>query len=54
MTLEADENFTRKQIEARFEKLFHRKMTAKERACFFLPPEAEEQVTPTPSRNKKD
>jgi hypothetical protein len=37
------ENFTRKEIQDRFEKLFNRPMTAKERACFFLPPEEEDE-----------
>jgi hypothetical protein len=41
MTPEADETFTRKEIQDRFEKLFGRKMTASERACFFLPPDEE-------------
>jgi hypothetical protein len=39
MRPESDENFTRKEIQERFEELFNRPMTAKERACFFLPAE---------------
>jgi hypothetical protein len=44
MTLEPDETFTRKQIQERFQKLFNRPMTGEERACFFLPPEKEDEV----------
>jgi len=39
MTLKSDEHFTRKEIQERFERLFNRPMTAKERACLFLPAE---------------
>jgi hypothetical protein len=51
MTLEVDETFTRKEIQDRFEKLFGRKMTKKERACFFLPDDDEQSgqaVQPSP------
>jgi hypothetical protein len=41
--LESDETFTRKEIQERFERLFNRPMTPKERTCFFLPPENENQ-----------
>ena len=43
MTLESDETFTRKEIQERSEKLFHRPMTAKEREYFFLPPQKENE-----------
>ena len=43
MAQESDESFSRKEIQERFEKLFNRPMTAKERACFFLPPEKEDE-----------
>jgi hypothetical protein len=43
MAPEADETFTRKEIQQRFEKLFKRPMTAEERSCFFLPPAAENE-----------
>jgi hypothetical protein len=52
MTVESDESLTREEIQERFETLFHRRMTAKERACFFLPPEKgnENLVTQTADR----
>jgi len=43
MTLESEEIFTQKEIQERFERLFNRPMTAKERACFFFPPEKENE-----------
>jgi hypothetical protein len=43
MTLKSEETFTQKEIQERFERLFNRPMTAKERACFFLPPEQENE-----------
>jgi hypothetical protein len=42
MTPESDETRIRKEIQEQFERLFGRKMTAQERACFFLPPDTEE------------
>jgi hypothetical protein len=43
MTVKSEETFTQKEIQERFERLFNRPMTAKERACFFLPPEQENE-----------
>jgi hypothetical protein len=47
MPPEPNETFTRKQIQERFQKLFKRPMTAKERDCLFLPPENEGEFLAT-------
>jgi hypothetical protein len=47
MPPEPDETFTRKQIQERFQTLFKRPMTAKERDCLFLPPEKEDEFLAT-------
>jgi hypothetical protein len=47
MAQQSDESFSRKEIEERFERLFNRPMTAKERACFFVPPQKEDEKPTT-------
>jgi hypothetical protein len=43
MSLQREKDFTQKEILERFEILFKRPMTAKERECFFLPPAKEKE-----------